>query len=180
MSTTLNDTMGTAKHVLDSAKEGSAHAIGTAKHAIDSAKESTGHAVSSARTTFLDGVKVVTGVVTMLRALGVDDALGWVGLSRRRSPIVSASIFGAGVALGAGVGVLFAPMSGLELRRAILGRLMGPLDTAKDAVKKVEHEVIAGAEAVKEVVTGEVKAAAGAAKEAARAPSVPGNGHRPA
>jgi len=141
MSTTLNDTMDTAKH------------------AVDSAMESTGHAASSARSTLLDGVKMVTGIVAMLRDLGVNDALGWVGLSRRRSPLRSVAVFSAGVALGAGVGVLFAPMSGGDLRRAILGRLMGPSHRAKDAMQNAAHDVSEGT---------------------ATAHASPGNGHRPA
>jgi hypothetical protein len=180
MSTTLNDTMDTAKNVLDSARETTEHAVGTARHAMGSARDSTGHAVSGARSTLLDGVKTVSGIVAMLRDLGVSDALGWVGLSRRRSPLLSVAIFGAGVAVGAGAGLMFAQTSGTDLRRAILVRLMGPMDAAKETVTKDAHAVSEGAAAVKEVVVNHVEAAAHVVKEAATAHGTPGNGHRPA
>jgi hypothetical protein len=38
----------------------------------------------------------------------------------KRSPLVSIAIFGAGVAVGAGAGLLFAPMSGADMRRTLL------------------------------------------------------------
>jgi hypothetical protein len=173
MSTTLNDTMDTAKSLLDSARESTEHAVGTARHAMGSARDSTEHAATSARSTLLDGVKTVSGIVAMLRDLGVNDALGWVGLSRRRSPLLSVAMFGAGVAVGAGIGLMFAPTSGADLRRAILGRLMGPMDAVKDTVRKDAQEV-------KEAVTHTVEAATHAVKDAATAHSTPGNGHRPA
>jgi len=180
MSTTLNDTMDTAKSVLDSARESTEHAVGTAKHAMGSARDGTEHAVSSARSTLLDGVKTVTGIVSMLRDLGVSDALGWVGLARRRSPLVSVAMFGAGVAVGAGIGVMLAPTSGADLRRAILGRLMGPMNAVKDTVTKDAHEVSEGAKAVKEAVKSQVEGAAHAVKDAAAAHGIPPNGHRTA
>lgn len=177
MSSTLNDTMGTAKNVVESA--------------VESAKEGTEHAVASARSTWLDAVKAVTGVVATVRGLDLDDGLGLFGLARRRSPFGAVAAFGAGIALGAGLGVLFAPMSGAETRRAIRkqfeGLKHGAKDTldraesevkevgekaeelagkAKDAVKKVEREVedrvSAGADAAKEAVRNTVDAAANA------------------
>jgi gas vesicle protein len=162
MSTTLNDTMDTANG------------------ALDSARESTGHAVGSARSSIVDGVKAVSGIVAMLRDLGVNDALGWVGLSRTRSPLRGLAVFGAGVALGAGVGVLFAPMSGGDLRRAILGRLMGPIGGAKEAVKTEAREVGEGARAVTDAVADQMETAQKAIKDAGTAHGTPDNGHRPA
>jgi len=196
MSSTLNDTMGTAKHVVDSAKEGAEHAMRAAKGAMESAKEGTGHAVSSVRSTFLDGVQTVASVVSMLRGLDLDDGLGWIGLARRRSPFESVAIFGAGLAVGAGFGMLFAPTSGADARRAILERLGGLkreaneaasrvesgakeveqkaerlAGKAKDAVIKAEHKVedkvSDGAEAVKDAVKSKAESAVGAVKSAA-------------
>ena len=175
MSSTLNDTMETAKDAMKSAKDG------------------TEHAVSSVRSTFLDAAKTVIGVVTMLRSLDVDDGLGWFGLARRRSAFGSVALFGAGFVAGAGVSLLFAPMSGADARRAILERFNGlkreANDTidhveseakevehkaeqlagkAKDALKKAEHKVedkvTEGAEAVKDAVKSKADAVASAAK----------------
>jgi gas vesicle protein len=154
MSSTLNDTMGAAKDVVESAKEG------------------TEHAVSSARSTLLDGVKAIGGIIAMLKSFQLDDGLGWVGLERRRTPFYSAAIFGMGVAVGAGVGMLFAPKSGVELRRMILDQLKAFGAEAQAEVKDVEEkaEDLAGKakDAVKKAerkVEGKVEAAASAVKE---------------
>jgi gas vesicle protein len=178
MESMLNDTIHTVKNALDSAREGGEHAIGAAR-------QGTERAVSTTRSSLLDAVHAVTGLVAMLRRLDGDDALGWVGLARRRSPLASMMAFGAGIVVGTGVGVMLAPSSGAELRRTILKRLTGLKDEAKataeqaassvqemaektgDAVKKVEQKietkVAAGADAVKSAEQKlETKVAAGA------------------
>jgi len=154
MSSTLNDTMGAAKNVVESAKEG------------------TEHAVSGARSTLLDGVKTIGGIIAMLKGFQLDDGLGWVGLERRRTPLYSAAIFGMGVAVGTGVGMLFAPKSGAELRRMILDQLKAFGAEAQAEVKEVEEkaEDLAGKakDAVKKAerkVEGKVEAAASTVKE---------------
>jgi hypothetical protein len=149
MSTTLNETMDTARD------------------ALDLAKESTGHAVSSARSTLLEGVKTVTGIVAMLRDLEVGDALGWVGLSRRQSPLRGVAIFGAGVALGAGVGVLFAPMSGGDLRRAMLRTLHGATDEVKKEARAVSERAEAATRTLKDAAKAHGSPSNGDARRAA-------------
>ena len=208
MSTTLNDTLSAAKQILASANTEATHVVGSAKdgaqHAMDSAKDGAQHAAQSARTTWLDGVKAVAGMVAMVRGLRADDALGWVGLSRRRSPVAAIGIFSAGMVLGAGAALLFAPMSGEETRRRIFGGLSGLKDDAKstldragaevksdvkaagdkveemasqakDAVVKAEHKVEDGAIALKDMAASKVDSAVQAAKGAA-ATSENGNG----
>jgi len=55
-----------------------------------------------------------------------DDLLHYVGLTKQRSLggriLPMAGAFGAGVFVGAGLGILFAPMSGDETRKIILER----------------------------------------------------------
>ena len=123
MATMLDDTMATAKNLMGTAKEG------------------TEHAASSVRSSVLDGVHAITSVAGMLRSLGANDALGWVGLSRRRSPLMSMAIFGAGFAAGAGAGLLLAPASGADLRRNLMKSFMGLWSEAKDVAEKVETRV---------------------------------------
>jgi gas vesicle protein len=123
MATMLDDTMATAKNLMGTAKEG------------------TEHAASTVRSTVLDGVHTISSVAAMLRSLGADDALGWVGLSRRRSPLVSMAIFGAGFAAGAGAGLLLAPASGADLRRNLMKSFKGLWSEAKDVAEKVETRV---------------------------------------
>ena len=141
MATMLKHTMGTVKDLMDSMVEGSTSAVDVAKSTIDTAKTGTGHAVSSAQSTMMDGVHVVTGIASMLARLTANDALGWVGLSRRRSPLVSLAAFSAGIDAGVGAGLLLAPTSGADLRGAILKNLQGLLGDAKDVAKSAEAKV---------------------------------------
>ncbi len=141
MATMLKHTMGTVKDLMDSMVEGSTSAVDVAKSTIDTAKTGTGHAVSSAQSTMMDGVHVVTGIASMLARLTANDALGWVGLSRRRSPFVSLAAFSAGIVAGVGAGLLLAPTSGADLRGAILKNLQGLLGDAKDVAKSAEAKV---------------------------------------
>jgi hypothetical protein len=151
MSSTLNHTIETAKNVMDSANEGAERAVGKAKHAVGSFREGAGHAVSSARTTFWDRVKTVTEIVLMLRGFQAEDALGWLGLARRRSPFLPIGIFGAGLVVGASAGVLFAPLSGADTRRLILARLAGLKQQAgvgkeaEEPARKAANDAIPGA-----------------------------------
>jgi hypothetical protein len=103
MSSTMNDTMKTAIHGVESIREG------------------TEHTFASTLGTLVKGVNAVSGVVAMLRSLDRDDGLAWFGLARR-NPLRSAATFSAGLTLGAGLGLLFAPTSGAEMRRTFLGR----------------------------------------------------------
>jgi hypothetical protein len=136
----MNDTVGAAKHAYDSAQQGAGRAVESTKHAAGAAKVSAGHAFSKAVAMALEGAKAVTGLTVVMRALGVNDALRWAGLRRRPSPFASVAIFGAGMAVGAGVGVLFAPSSGADLRRSILRGFKGLVGATTVAAGKVESE----------------------------------------
>jgi gas vesicle protein len=105
----------------------------------------------------MDGVHAVTGIASMLRSLQPDDALGWVGLARRRSPLLSFAVFTAGFAAGAGAGLLLAPTSGAELRKNIFKGLQGLMGDAKDVAEKAEAKV--------EKIEGKAEKMAGKAKD---------------
>ena len=139
MATMLNGTM--AKNIMDSALETSTSAVGAAKGAVEAARQGTGHAVTSARSSLMDGVHAVTGIATMLRNLQADDALGWIGLARRRSPLLSFAVFTAGFAAGAGAGLLLAPTSGAELRKNLFKGFQGLMGDAKDVAERAEAKV---------------------------------------
>ena len=153
MSSMLNDTIEAAKNVLSAANEEAGHAVGTAKHAFGSAKDGAEHAAASARTTWLDGVKAVTGIVAVMRGFQAEDALGWVGLTRRRSPLAAIGIFGAGALVGAGVAMLFAPLSGAETRRRIMKGLEGLKGEAQSTLERAEAEVKHVGEKVEEIAS---------------------------
>jgi len=141
MATMMNDTMAAARNIWGSARETSASAVDAAKSAAETAREGTEHAVSSAHSSLLDGAHVVTGVAAMLRSLTPDDALGWVGLARRRSPFLSFVVFSAGLAVGVGAGLLLAPTSGAKLRGNLFKALKGLLGDAKDVAESAEAKV---------------------------------------
>jgi hypothetical protein len=68
-----------------------------------------------------------------LKKLDADDLLEYVGLQRRDSndwivPAISA--LGVGLLVGAGLGLLFAPKEGSELRRGLKDRLSRGEETA--------------------------------------------------
>ncbi len=136
----------------------------TMKHGVESVREGTEHTLASTISAMVKGVSAVSGVVTMLRSLDRDDGLAWFGLARRR-PLRAAAMFSAGLALGAGFGVLFAPMAGVDLRRKLLGRA-GELKGATNAV--VNHTE-PSAEATKS--NNEAHAAHAAAGKSAKASS---------
>lgn len=132
MSSTLNNTMNTAKHMMESTKDG-------AEHAMHSAQK-------GARTSLLGTVTAVGGVVSILRGFDLDEGLGWIGLTRKRTAFRTAVIstvacFGAGVVIGTGAAMLFAPASGAETRRALRGRLEGLKRDAEDTFERAGTEV---------------------------------------
>jgi len=131
--TTLNDTVETAKDAAKSTLE-------SAKSTIDSARGETQHAASTVLSTLKEGVGVAASAISLIRSLEMSDALGWIGLARRRGPFESMALFGSGLFVGAGLGVLFAPMSGAELRGTLLSRLRGAQKKVEEKAESIEHQ----------------------------------------
>ncbi len=113
--------------------------LNTAKKTVNEVRDTAGHSASVARSAVLDGLHVAASTITMLRSLGLADALGWVGLQRRRGPIFPMITFGAGFLAGTAVTLLAAPMSGAEMRRRIAGRVMGIEHQAEETAKSAVH-----------------------------------------
>lgn len=137
MSYNLNDVASAANDGMANMEERAAREIGRAKHGIDAAKDAASGAARSASDTLsllMKGIAATVSVVSLVRQ--ADRGLGLLGLSRRRSPLLSLGVFGAGVAVGTGVGLLFAPASGADTRRAVAARfqaLLGRTPTAPPA-----------------------------------------------
>lgn len=152
MNTTINDVMGTAKNAYGSARNGADQAVDAAMHAVESAKGKSAEAVSTVRSTFLDRMNAISGVLAALGSLRANDALGWVGLSRRQSPLASFGVFSAGfaagAAVGAGAGLLLAPTSGAELRQNIKRSIQTFGRDSEKAIHDVEAQVGAKVEEV--------------------------------
>jgi hypothetical protein len=142
MSNMLTDTMHAAKHGVESAKEGTIHALESAKDGVELARESTVHSVASVLSMIVKGLAATAGIVSTLQKLDRDDGLAWFGLARRRSPLATVAIFGAGAAVGVGIALLVAPVSGANLRAMLLGGVKGEAVKVEarvhDAVKKAE------------------------------------------
>jgi hypothetical protein len=64
-----------------------------------------------------------------LGSLEKDDLLKLFGVEERRTPVdyllPALGLFGAGIVVGAGLGLLFAPKPGLQLREDLRSRLSG-------------------------------------------------------
>lgn len=157
MSTTMN-------HAVENAKD----AIGSAKEVIDSAKGSAEHAASSARSSILDLAKLAVSVFTTVREFDRDDALGLIGLTRKRGALDELPAFGAGLLVGAGVGLFFAPMSGVELRSKLLRGLNSIKEEAGEKIEQAGNEMKAAEKKVEKKagdVVDAVKSKAEAAEE---------------
>lgn len=116
------------------------HALGLATSVIELATGGTGHTTSGTRSTLTDALKLALGVSSAIRGLGFD-GLSWAGLRSRRSPLATAAFVGAGLAVGAGIGILFAPRSGASIRRTLLRSLEGMKREAQGEIEKVGDEV---------------------------------------
>ena len=114
-----------ASTIQDTAKTASDAASGAAKVA--------GKKVQSGYGSVLD--LVITGVKLIPT---VTAALGFMGLQKKQSNALGQSLsFGAGVLLGAGAGMLFAPKSGSDMRQGIVRYFQGtPLEHAAQTVAK--------------------------------------------
>ena len=138
--TTLNDTVETAKDAAKSTLDSARSTIDSARSTLESARGETQHAASTVFSTLKEGVGVAASTLALIRSLELSDALGWIGLARRRGPFESIAMFGSGVLVGAGLGVLFAPMSGAELRGTLLSRMRGAQKKVEEKAGAIEHQ----------------------------------------
>jgi len=131
-----------ADTIQETAKEASARIAGSAKSvggAAQGAAKVAGKKVSTGYGQALD--LLLTGAKLIPT---VSSALGLLGLQKKKSNVLGNSLsFSAGLALGAGAGMLFAPKSGSELRQTLLGYFSGtPLEqTAQEVAEKAQAAV---------------------------------------
>lgn len=80
-----------------------------------------------------------------MKNLNADELLGAIGLQRRQEPpdylVTALGLFGAGLVVGAGLGMLFAPKPGAELRRDIGGKVGDNFQALQDQVQKLAEKV---------------------------------------
>ncbi len=122
MSNTIDHAVKDAKHAIHSVTDGAGELADAAnqsvKVGIGSALHGAERLASKARTSWIDGVTAVTGLITSIGTIPSRQQLSIFGLRRRRS-LVDVAALGGAFAIGVGAGVLLAPMSGVELRRKI-------------------------------------------------------------
>jgi hypothetical protein len=87
-------------------------------------------------TRFSPKEKKTMTIKKLMRGIGALEAVRFIARSRRRSAmsvaLPAAGLLAAGVALGAGIGLAFAPSSGRRLRQDVGGRL----DQIRERVRK--------------------------------------------
>ncbi len=90
-----------------------------------------------------DTIKLVTHLSNVVANFTPDDALGYVGLQRRRTAmnyiLPAAGLFGIGVAVGVGVGMALAPKKGAELRDDVRDGVKKTVDEVKEKVSTAVH-----------------------------------------
>ncbi|EYF07536.1 YtxH domain-containing protein [Chondromyces apiculatus] len=138
---------------------------------VDYAKDSVEHTVAKGVSVALKGVTAAAGVLAAVRHFSADDGLAWFGLARRRSPLQSVALVGAGViagvGIGAGLGLLFAPRPGAETRRALRQQSEKIQGDAKNLLAQASTEV----KAVGETVQQNVQQFAEKARDAVKPPT---------
>lgn len=84
-----------------------------------------------------------SNIAKSVSGIGIEDVLGSVGLSRRRSHFLeNLGLVAVGAVVGAGAAILFAPSSGAETRRLIGDEASRLRQAAMDAVKEQKDEAM--------------------------------------
>ncbi len=119
------------------------------------ATETTEKGQALAKEGFRELSSRVARVLDKVDGLGIDTFLRFAGLTRRSSSLMGAAgTFGAGLAVGAGLGILLAPSSGVITRRRIsryLGQQFSAIEGgAKEVVEEAKGAVEEPVQKVKE------------------------------
>lgn len=83
MSNILTDAMSSAKDGMESAREGTMHAVEAAKDGVESAREGTMHTAARALSMLVKGATATAGIVATLRELDRDAGLASTRTARR-------------------------------------------------------------------------------------------------
>jgi hypothetical protein len=86
--------------------------------------------------------------IKKLRDLDRNDLLNLIGLQTRQTAadwiLPTLGIFGVGVLVGAGIGLLLAPKPGRELREELRNRLQGTADEISSQLSGVQSRIETG------------------------------------
>jgi len=139
-----------AHDAVNTAVDGAKAAVETAvETATSAAAKATSAATKAATGTKGYALEAALGAMQLLklaRGIDADDVLGLMGLMRRRkSPMNSLLLLGGGIAIGAGIGLLLAPVSGREARSFLLrglGMMGGKVTDEVDTIQGRATEVV--------------------------------------
>lgn len=170
-----------AHDAVNTAVDGAKAAVETATHAAAKATSAATHAATKAATGTkgyaLEAALGAMHLLKLVRGVDADDVLGLMGLMRRRrSPVSSLLYLGSGIAIGAGIGLLLAPVSGREARSLLLrglgmmgGKVTDEVDTIQGRATEVVGQVQQQAGQVVQQVQETVGEIAGQVQEKAAA-----------
>jgi hypothetical protein len=85
--------------------------------------------------------KKVGDLMRVVRGYSADDLLGAIGLYRRRGILPMLGAFTAGVTVGVGAGLLFAPKSGAEMRALINDMSKKLMSNARTEISETSEKV---------------------------------------
>lgn len=94
--------------------------------ASERAGEVAGGAGTAVRDTATDVVDKIYRLGKLVRGVSMVSALSAIGLQKKRGSLPTIAAFGAGLVVGAGAALIFAPTSGRLLRRMIANRVRPP------------------------------------------------------
>ena len=87
------------------------------------------------------GVEAAAGLGSLIRYFDGRSMPSWMPFQRRRSVWGAIGLFGAGIAVGAGVSMLMAPMSGQDARQGLWRGLRDAGRKGKELLENAEQEV---------------------------------------
>lgn len=108
--------------------------------AVSAAEDLASDAVKGSKSAMGDALNLAGEVIAFLRKTGVDESLRRIGLVGGTSKLGGFGLFAGGVIVGAGLGVLLAPMSGRRTRDFLADRFREMYDTVKSTSADVASE----------------------------------------
>lgn len=108
--------------------------------AVSAAEDLASDAIKGSKSAMGDAMNLAGELITFLRKTGVDESLRRIGLSGGTSKLGGFGLFAGGVIVGAGLGLLLAPMSGRRTRDFLADRFREVYDTVKSTTANVASE----------------------------------------
>jgi len=112
------------------------------------AGEVAGGASTAVRGTATDVVDKIYRLGKLVRGVSMVSALSAIGLQKKRGSVPTLVAFGAGIVIGAGAALIFAPTSGRLLRRTIVNRVRPPASVdarpSEESLHRMDDDYVPG------------------------------------